>query len=308
MAFSLFDFANLAFGTYSLLKNKQQAEELSTAMNQQYASNQGYQGALMGVMGQREQASQAYQQQMSELARTTGEQMSAGALPEETVQRINGLVDYFVGGGEAINLGILKPQFDALDGSFKTQLKGVENDRSARMFTIANNLTGEAKTRALLNLDKETADQKESMRQEYLTNMANLNIQLTNQYMQWALGSKDKDAATKLETFKTVGSIAAAGKPSGADYGAVTQATANADPMGYLAYEKAQTGQATASTAGNLMKLLSGYGKTEQPTAQPAQVKKSEPATFAFPWQQPSTTTTKKPTDEDESFFSEQIR
>ena len=312
MAFSLFDFAGLAFGAFSLMDNKKKAEQLSEAMNQQYAGNQAYQSALMGLMGQREKASQAYQTQMTELARTAGEQMKEGELPAETVARINGLVDYFVGGGEAVNLGILKPQFDALDGAYKAEVMGINNDRGAQMFTIANNLTGEAKMRALLALDKDVADKKEAVRQKHLSDMANLNIQLTNQYTQWALGSKDKDAATKLQTLQTVGAISAAGKPASADYDSVTKAFAVGDMMPYLAGEKNVAGQSTASTGAGIMKLLGNVADRSAPqkTAEVEQVKKAEPVVnFTFPWAQPQAQTQpKNDTDENETFFTEQIR
>jgi len=279
---SLFDFAGLAFGGYSLLESRKRAAELSEGMNKQYANNQEYQNALLGVMGQREQSSQAFQGEMAELARQVGEDMQGNQLPPETVARINGLVDFFVGGGQAANLAILKPQFEALEGALKGQMVGIDNDHGARMFTIANNLTGEAKIRALMNLDKETTDKKEQIRQQYLTDVANLNIKLTDQYTQWALGSKDKDTATKLETFKTVGSIATAGKPSAADYSVIGYERAHADPMKYLYLDSAGTGKTTSDTSGNIMKLIGNVANrdAQKPIAERQEVLKTPQPTI----------------------------
>jgi len=104
---------------------------------------------------------------------------------------IEGIDKYFLGGGRASELNVpgFADQFGQLDFMRQEQEQAVEKQaREARQMIEDTMPSGGAKLRALADLSIKAQDAKNKVSREYEAKKNDLDIQLTNSYMQGAMG------------------------------------------------------------------------------------------------------------------------
>ena len=102
-----------------------------------------------------------------------------------------GVDRYFLGGGKASELNIpgFSEQFGQLDYMREEQESMVDEEvRNSRQLIEDTMPSGGAKLRALAELSIKSQDAKNKVNQEYEAKKNDLDVQLTNQYMQGAMG------------------------------------------------------------------------------------------------------------------------
>jgi len=111
----------------------------------------------------------------------------------ETVAMQEGLAQYFIGGGRASKLDIpgFRDQFSEIDYALQEQQRRIDaQGRSAQQMIAENIPPGGAKLRALADLAIKTQDEKGRAVRESQSRKRDLDVQLTNQYTQQAMGFK----------------------------------------------------------------------------------------------------------------------
>ena len=109
----------------------------------------------------------------------------------ENRARVAGVDEYFLGGGRAQELNIPGMQniFAEVDSSVQEQLRNIDSQAAKSRQMIADSLpTGGAKLRALADLSMQTQDARGKVIRESQTKKQELDTQLTNQYLQSAMG------------------------------------------------------------------------------------------------------------------------
>lgn len=110
-----------------------------------------------------------------------------------TVALQEGLAKYFLGGGKASRLDIpgFQDQFGEIDFALQEQERLIDDQSKDAQQMIADNIPpGGAKLRALANLAIKTQDAKGKAVRESQSRKRDLDVQLTNQYTQAAMGAK----------------------------------------------------------------------------------------------------------------------
>ena len=113
-------------------------------------------------------------------------------MQQGNVQRaqVAGLDEYFLGGGKASNLNIpgFQDQFASLDFAEQEQLRTIDEQSAKARQMIADNIPSSgAKLRALADLAMQTQDAHSKVVRETQTKKRDMDIQLTNQYLQNAM-------------------------------------------------------------------------------------------------------------------------
>lgn len=107
---------------------------------------------------------------------------------------IEGIDRYFLGGGKASGLDIpgFSQQFGQLDYMREEQEKRIDQEiRNSRQMIEDTMPSGGAKLRALAELSINSQDAKNRVSQEYEAKKNDLDVQLTNQYLQGAMGRQN---------------------------------------------------------------------------------------------------------------------
>ena len=104
--------------------------------------------------------------------------------------KVEGLNEYFLGGGRASDLNIpgFREQFAEVDFSLQEEQRRVDAAAMKERQAIADNLSGGAKIRALVELARKTQDLKGKAAGQATQKKRDLDISLTNQYLSGAMG------------------------------------------------------------------------------------------------------------------------
>jgi hypothetical protein len=124
----------------------------------------------------------------SSQAKYMNQLMSEGS---EQRGRVAGIDNYFMGGGRAQGLAVpgFQEQFSEIDFAVQEQLRNLEREAGKSRQMISDTLpAGGAKLRALADLAMRTQEEKSKVVKEAQTRKRDLDVQLTNQYLQAAMG------------------------------------------------------------------------------------------------------------------------
>lgn len=106
---------------------------------------------------------------------------------------VAGLARYFLGGGRAraLKLPLFREQFNEVDYQLQEQLRSVQQQARQQMQSVYDHVPpGGRRTRLLAEIARNAQDQKGKATREATTRKRELDIQLTNEYMRWAVGYK----------------------------------------------------------------------------------------------------------------------
>jgi len=109
---------------------------------------------------------------------------------EQQAAQVAGLDEYFLGGGRAEKLNVpgFREQFSEVDFSQQEQLRAIDQQAAKSRQMIADNIPpGGAKLRALADLAVKTQDAHSQVVREAESKKRDLDIKLTNQYLQNAM-------------------------------------------------------------------------------------------------------------------------
>ena len=104
---------------------------------------------------------------------------------------VAGLDEYFLGGGKASRLNVpgFQQQFGQLDTAAQEQIRQLDSQAEKSRRMIADNIPdGGAKLRALADLSMRVQDERGKIVRETQAKKSDLDVQLTNQYLQQAMG------------------------------------------------------------------------------------------------------------------------
>ena len=154
--------------------------------------------------------------------------------------RVAGIDEYFLGGGkaQALNIPGMQDQFAEVDFAVQEQLRNVDAQANKSRQMIADNIPeGGAKLRALADLAMQTQEARGKVVREAQSTKRDLDTQLTNQYLQAAMGrnvgvssdakmystlqdygSRQKDIAALGSTFGTLAGKLGQGEEQGSGF------------------------------------------------------------------------------------------
>jgi len=199
----------------------------------------------------------------SSQAKALNQMMEQG---QGTVAMQQGITEYFLGGGKASQLDVpgFQDQFGEIDFALQEQNRLIDSQSKSAQQMIAENIPpGGAKLRALADLAIKTQDAKGKATRESQTAKRDLDVKLTNQYTQQAMGAK-YGASQDARMWATQKDYANMTK----NYGAIASTLGDLTTAAFRAGDKEQPmyGYSDPNTAADTPMPYSQYGQLTSKT------------------------------------------